>query len=76
MAGPTTYDMIELVRSYVRATGRHRLLVSMPLPGAAARAIRSGVNLAPDQAVGRRTWEQFLAANVGSSSAARLRPSG
>jgi hypothetical protein len=31
------------------------------LPGRAARAVRDGANLAPDRAVGRRTWEQFLA---------------
>ena len=27
----------------------------------AARVFRDGANLAPEQAVGRRTWEEFLA---------------
>jgi hypothetical protein len=36
----------------------------MPVPGAAARAIRDGANLAPDRAVGVRTWEEFLAERV------------
>jgi hypothetical protein len=31
----------------------------------ARRAQKSGVNLARDRAVGRRTWEQFLAFKVG-----------
>jgi hypothetical protein len=31
------------------------------LPGQAARAMRDGANLAPDRAVGQRTWEDFLA---------------
>ena len=31
-----------------------------PAPGKAARAFRAGANLAPDHAVGRRTWEEFL----------------
>jgi hypothetical protein len=31
------------------------------LPGRAARAFREGANLAPEQAVGQRTWEEFLA---------------
>jgi hypothetical protein len=33
-------------------------------PGQAARAMREGANLAPDRAVGRRTWEDFLAATT------------
>jgi hypothetical protein len=31
------------------------------LPGEGARAFRAGANLAPEQAVGYRTWEEFLA---------------
>jgi hypothetical protein len=34
------------------------------LPGKAARAFREGANLAPEQAVGHRTWEEFLAERV------------
>jgi len=34
--------------------------VSVRIPGEAARAIREGVNLAPDRAVGHRTWEESL----------------
>lgn len=65
MAGPRVYAMAELVRSYLRARGKHRVLVPMRLPGKAARAFRAGANLAPDRAVGRRTWEEFLAERVG-----------
>jgi uncharacterized protein YbjT (DUF2867 family) len=61
LGGPRIYELAELVRSYLRATDRHRLIVPVPLPGRAARAYRAGANLAPDQAVGRRTWEEFLA---------------
>ncbi|PWU60058.1 NmrA family transcriptional regulator, partial [Micromonospora globispora] len=35
-------------------------------PGGAARALRAGANLAPERAVGRRTWEEFLAERVGA----------
>jgi len=35
--------------------------VPVRLPGKAARAVRAGANLAPEQAVGHRTWEDFLA---------------
>lgn len=61
MGGPHVYEMAELVRSHLQATGRRRLIVPVPLPGRAAAAFRDGVNLAPDRAVGRRTWEEFLA---------------
>jgi uncharacterized protein YbjT (DUF2867 family) len=66
LAGPRVYEMRELVRSYLRASGKRRLLVPLRLPGGSAAAIREGANLAPDRAVGRRTWEEFLAARVGA----------
>jgi hypothetical protein len=56
--------MTELVRGYLRATGRRRPIVAVPAVGGAYRAIRAGANLAPDRAVGLRTWEQFLADTV------------
>jgi uncharacterized protein YbjT (DUF2867 family) len=61
LAGPRVYDMGDLVRTYLRAAGKHRAIVRVPTPGRAAAAIRAGANLAPDRAVGRRTWEAFLA---------------
>jgi uncharacterized protein YbjT (DUF2867 family) len=64
IAGPRVYDMADLVRSYLDATDRHRLLLPVRLPGRAARAIRAGANLAPDRAVGVRTWEEFLAGRL------------
>jgi uncharacterized protein YbjT (DUF2867 family) len=64
IAGPRGYDMAELVRGYLKAAGKHRAIVRVPVPGKAAAAIRGGANLAPERAVGRRTWEEFLAARV------------
>jgi len=64
IAGPRVYEMKELIRSYLRAAGKRRLLMPMPMAGKAARAVRAGANLAPDRAVGHRTWEDFLAERV------------
>jgi uncharacterized protein YbjT (DUF2867 family) len=64
LAGPRVLGMDALVRGYLRASGKHRPLLPIRLPGQAARAIRAGANLAPDRAVGRRTWEEFLADQV------------
>jgi uncharacterized protein YbjT (DUF2867 family) len=69
IAGPRIYDMADLVRGYLQAAGKSRRILRVPVPGKAAAAIRDGVNLAPDRAVGRRTWEEFLAERVGSPRA-------
>ena len=62
IGGPRVYGADELLRGYLRATQRRRRPI-MPvwLPGKAAREFRAGANLAPERAVGRRTWEAFLA---------------
>jgi uncharacterized protein YbjT (DUF2867 family) len=65
VAGPRVYTMTELLRSYLRATQRRRLIVPVKLPGKAARAVRAGAIIAPDHAVGRRSWEEFLTERVG-----------
>jgi uncharacterized protein YbjT (DUF2867 family) len=64
--GPHIYEMAELIRSYLRASGKRRLLLSIKAPGEAVQAIRAGANLTPDRAVGRRTWEEFLAEKMGT----------
>lgn len=64
IAGPQVYAMADLLREYLQARGKRRLLVPVRLPGKAARAVRAGANLAPDRAVGHRTWEDFLADRV------------
>jgi uncharacterized protein YbjT (DUF2867 family) len=73
-AGPRVYEMAELVRSYLRARGKRRLILPVWLPGKANRVFRDGANLALDQALGRRTWEDVLAERVlapnGSASGA------
>ena len=61
MGGPRAYGAAELLRGYLRASHRRRPIVPLWLPGKAARVFRAGANLAPEQAVGRRTWEEFLA---------------
>ena len=71
MAGPRVYGAAELVHGYLRARRKQRLIVPVRLPGKAARAFRAGANLSPGRAVGRRTWEEFLAERLSSSSDGR-----
>jgi hypothetical protein len=58
--------MADLLRGYLHANHRRRLIMPVWLPGQAARAHRAGANLTPDHADGTRTWEDFLADRLGS----------
>ncbi|MGA7171958.1 MAG: NAD(P)H-binding protein [Candidatus Dormiibacterota bacterium] len=68
IAGPRIYGMADLVRGYLRARGKHRMMVPVRIPGKAASAVRAGANLAPEHAVGQRTWEEFLAERIPAGS--------
>jgi uncharacterized protein YbjT (DUF2867 family) len=71
VGGPRIYGLGELVGGYLQAMGRGRPVLPVPLPGGAARAMRAGANLAPERAVGRRSWEDFLAERVPAPSPSR-----
>jgi uncharacterized protein YbjT (DUF2867 family) len=61
LAGPEVYRMADLIRGYLRARGKRRLLIPVRMPGKAGRAYRAGENLSLAGAdVGKRTWEDFL----------------
>lgn len=62
LAGPQVSSMAELMRGYLRATGRRRPFVPVRMPGQVGRAYRAGENLTLDGATtGTRTWDAFLA---------------
>jgi uncharacterized protein YbjT (DUF2867 family) len=73
IGGPRIYDMADLVRGYLAAAGKRRGIVRVPVAGQAAGAMRGGANLAPDRAVGRRTWEDFLVERVNGPRELALR---
>jgi hypothetical protein len=65
MGGPRVYGAAELLRGYLRASKRRRRpIVPVWLPGKAARVFWAGANLAPERAVGHRTWEEFFVDRV------------
>ncbi|MGH3439965.1 MAG: SDR family oxidoreductase [Sciscionella sp.] len=63
IGGPQVRTCRELAESYLRASGRRRLLVPIRLPGKAYRGFTRGGNLAPEHAVAGGTFEEFLAAS-------------
>ncbi|MFJ9724519.1 SDR family oxidoreductase [Streptomyces sp. NPDC101209] len=65
MGGPQIRTLESLARSYLKATGRRRAVLQVPLFGKAYRAFREGGHLTSQHAVGKGTFEDYLA---------RLRP--
>ena len=64
IAGPEIHTAEYLARSFMEARGRERPILNMPLVGATATAFRSGVHTNPDRAIGRSSWEEWLAAQT------------
>jgi uncharacterized protein YbjT (DUF2867 family) len=70
-AGPRTMHLADMVRGYVRATGRRALVVPVRLPGAAGRAAAGGALVPAGPFVaGTRTFEEYLA-TLGETSRRR-----
>ncbi|MGA5900787.1 SDR family oxidoreductase [Streptomyces venetus] len=69
MGGPEVRTLESLARAYLKATGRRRAVVNVPLWGAAYRGFREGGHLAPRQAVGTGTFEEYLARRYGGGQA-------
>ncbi|WDF36653.1 SDR family oxidoreductase [Streptomyces sp. T12] len=60
MGGPAVRTIDSLARAYLKATGRKRAVVNVPLWGKAYRGFRSGGHLTPARAVGKGTFEEYL----------------
>ncbi|NMO32855.1 SDR family oxidoreductase [Streptomyces sp. GMY01] len=69
LGGPEVRSLESLARAYLRAVGRRRPILNLPLPGRAYRSFREGGHLAPRRAVGKRTFEEFLTARFGPALA-------
>ncbi|MGQ4381910.1 SDR family oxidoreductase [Streptomyces sp. SAS_270] len=66
IAGPRVYDMAELIRGYLKVSGKRRPKLPVRLPGKTGRAYRAGENLALEGSLtGKLTWEDFLAEHAG-----------
>jgi uncharacterized protein YbjT (DUF2867 family) len=62
LGGPRVWAAADAARAVLRASGRRRPVLSLPLPGRAMRAVRAGGLLPPvDAERGRRGFEDFLA---------------
>lgn len=62
MGGPEVRSFDSLARAYLKATGRKRAVVNAPLAGRTYREFRAGGHLTPERAVGKGSFEDYLAA--------------
>jgi uncharacterized protein YbjT (DUF2867 family) len=58
--GPEIRTLADFAGDYLRATGRHKRIVEVPIPGRMARALRDGAQVTPETPRGRVSWEEFL----------------
>ncbi|MFZ3593240.1 SDR family oxidoreductase [Streptomyces sp. BH104] len=61
MGGPEVLAFADLARTYLRAAGKRRAVVSVPLAGKAYRAFRAGGHLTPERRTGKVTFAEYLA---------------
>ncbi|MEW2048571.1 SDR family oxidoreductase [Streptomyces sp. NPDC005476] len=64
LAGPEVRTFESLARAFLKASGRRCAVLNVPLWGASYRAFRAGGHLAPERAVGRGTFEEYLATRI------------
>ena len=63
VGGPEVRTAASLASAYLKAIGREKRILEVPLPGKSARAIREGAQVTqalPKSAPGTFTWEEFL----------------
>jgi uncharacterized protein YbjT (DUF2867 family) len=58
--GPEVLTARRIVDVWRRRYDHPRAVVNLPAPGRTSRALRHGLNTAPDHADGRQTWEEFV----------------
>ncbi|MFC8874746.1 SDR family oxidoreductase [Streptomyces ardesiacus] len=71
MDGPEVRTFESPARACLHATGGRRAVVNVPLAGKTYRAFREGGHLAPGHAVGKGTFEEYLAVRYGHGEGGR-----
>ncbi|WP_027346249.1 SDR family oxidoreductase [Hamadaea tsunoensis] len=60
VGGPEVRSLGDLVDAYKKGRRKRRLVVTLPAWGRLVGSLRAGANLAPQDAVGRQTWTEYL----------------
>lgn len=68
IGGPEVRTYAGLARTFLKALGRRKRIVEIPVPGKTARAFRDGTQITPEHRYGKVTWEEFLRRGVQPTS--------
>jgi uncharacterized protein YbjT (DUF2867 family) len=60
IAGTRVYELVDLARSWLRAQGKRKPLLQIPIPGEFGKAMRAGYGTAPGKGRNGLTWEDWL----------------
>ena len=63
-AGPEILNVSEMAKAWLEVNGLRKTLLHLPIPGAAAKALRAGRNTAPIGIRGTIRWREWLARNL------------
>ncbi|NGO77070.1 SDR family oxidoreductase [Streptomyces sp. YC504] len=68
MGGPEVFTLRQLAEKYLAAVGKSRRIVEVPLAGKTYQGFVHGGHLAPERAVGKGTFDEYLAEYVRKDS--------
>ena len=60
IAGPEVLSAGDMARTWLNIRGIHKAVIHLPLWGETVDAYRRGMNTAPDRAVGKLTWREWV----------------
>lgn len=66
--GPEVLTLGQMAAAWMEVNGIRKKLLHLPLPGAAAKALRGGKNTAPDGVRGVIRWRVWLERRLGSQT--------
>jgi len=61
IAGPEVLSARDMARTWLNLRGIRKPIINLPLRGETVNAFRRGMNTAPDRAVGKITWAEWVA---------------
>ncbi|MFI6940072.1 SDR family oxidoreductase [Streptomyces sp. NPDC050418] len=64
MGGPEVLTLRELAEKYLAAVGKQRRIIEIPLAGKTYQGFVQGGHLAPERAVGKGTFDEYLTLHV------------
>ena len=68
LGGPEVLTFGEMAKAWLRARGKRRPIVNVPVMGGVARGYKAGSNCTPEHAEAKVTWEDWLGKRYGADA--------